>query len=91
MEESSILAEGGVPRAAEVGLSGVESPIAWLEVSSIACDRSSQTLVAMLMWLSVLGRCSMARWEGEDGVEVLWGSQGLRYMVSWCFPGEIHQ
>ena len=71
MEESSILVEGRAPRAADVGLSGVESPDAWLEVSSIAHDRSSQTSAVMLMWLSVLGRCSMVKWEGEDDVQFL--------------------
>ena len=77
MEESSILVEGGAPRAADFGLSGVESPSTWLEVSSITHDRSSWTSVVMLMWLSVLGRHSMVRWEGEDGVMVLWGAGAL--------------
>ena len=74
MEESSILAEGGAPRAADVGLSEVEFPDTWLEVSSIAHYRSSHTSAVMLMWLSVLGSHSMVRWEGEDGVKVLWGA-----------------
>ena len=72
-----ILAEGGAPRPADVGLFGVGSPNAWLEVSSIACDMSSWTLVIMLMWLSVLGVHSIARWEGEDGVKVLWRTGAL--------------
>ena len=41
LEESSILAEGGAPRAADVVLFGVESPNAWLEVSSTAHDKNS--------------------------------------------------
>ena len=56
-------------------VSEVEPPDAWLEVSNIAWDNSSQTSAVMLMWLSALGGCSMARWEGEDGVEVLRGAE----------------
>ena len=61
----------------DVGLFGVESPEAWLEVSSIACERSSRTSAVMLMWLSVLGGCSMVRWEGEGGVKVPRGAGAL--------------
>ena len=49
----------------------LESPNTWLKVSSIAHDRSSQTSVVMLIWLSVLKGHSMVRWEVEGGVKVL--------------------
>ena len=75
LEESSALVEGGVPWAMHVGLIGVESPNAWLQVPSIPHDKSSWTLVVMMMWLSILGGCSMVKWEGEGGVEVLWGAR----------------
>ena len=69
--------ESGAPRAADGGLFGVESPNAWLEVSSIACDKSSWTSAVMLMWLAVLGGHSIGRWEGEGGIEVLQGAGAL--------------
>ena len=75
--ESSTLVEGEAPRATDVGLFGVESLDASLEVSRIAHDRSSWTSAVMLMWLSALGRCSMARWDGEGGVNVMQGAGAL--------------
>ena len=77
LEESSALGEGGVPKAADVGLFRVELSNAWLEVSSTACDRRSQNSAVMLMWLSALGGCSIVRWVGEVGVKVLWGAEAL--------------
>ena len=68
MEDSSMLGEGGAPKATNVGHFGVELPDAWLEVSSTACDRSCQTSAVMLMWLSALGGCSIVRCIGEVGI-----------------------
>ena len=77
LEESSALEEDGAPKATDVGLFGVELTNAWLEVSSTAHDSSSWTSVVMLVWLSALGGCSIARCEGEVGVKVLQGAEAL--------------
>ena len=61
----------------DVGPFGMESPDAWLEVSSPACDWNSQTSAVMLMWLSALGGCSIVRCVGDVAVEVLWGAEAL--------------
>ena len=49
LEESSTLEDSRAPRAMEASLFGVELPKAWLEVYSVACDKSSWTSAVMLM------------------------------------------
>ena len=78
LEKSSAL----VSKAMDIGLFGVESSNSQLEVFNIAYGKRSWTSAVMLMWLSVSGRRSMARWEVEDGVEVLWGARALRIWSS---------
>ena len=65
------------PIVSHAGLYGVELPNGWLEVSSAAHDKSSLTLVVMLMWFSTLGGYAMGRCIGEVDVEVLPGLGAL--------------
>ena len=68
-------------QATDIGLLRVLFPEAGLEVSSTIWDKSSWSLVAMLVWLTILLGLSAARCRKEGGVEALQGP-GMKGILS---------
>ena len=81
LSRSSTLMVNGAPLDTDIGLLGVLSPKAGPKVSSTIWDKSSWSLVAMLMWLAISLGHSAAEHGEEGSVEALWGP-GMRGILS---------